>query len=111
MALAVKIQFFSGPKMRPTLEIEPDWWDIGQLLDEYPFTFIGDWTFRDYEIYLSGEEFIDLHLDMLSYTEKGTFQFDAWQPTISKKRKKIEEAISEISRYPRIRVHVFEYGN
>lgn len=110
MALALKIQFFDSGVDRPKLELEPVWWDINALLDEYPFDFIGDWTFRDYELFLNGEEFIDMHLDMLKYTRKGVFQFDAWQEIIVERRKKMEDVIANISCYPRIRVHIFEYG-
>ncbi|MCI4666896.1 MAG: hypothetical protein MRZ79_01955 [Bacteroidia bacterium] len=110
MALALKVQFFESNSKRPKLELEPVWWDIDLLLDQYPFDFIGDWTFRDYEIILNGEEFIDMHLDMLKFTKEGVFQLEAWQEIIIQRRKALEEAIENIGQYPRIRVHIFEYG-
>lgn len=111
MALALKVQFFDSSTKHPRLELEPVWWDINALLDEYAFDFIGDWTFRDYELFLDGEEFIDMHLDMLKYTKKGVFQFDTWQAIIGERREKMEHAIANISYFSKIRIYIFEYGS
>ncbi|MEO0900217.1 MAG: hypothetical protein AAFY71_27645 [Bacteroidota bacterium] len=110
MPLAIKVQFFQEGSKYPEQELEPDWWKAERLLDQHSFDFIGDWTFRDYEYYASGEEFIDLHLDHLKYIKEGVFAFHSWQGIIDKKREAIEQIILNIHSYKTIRIYVFEYG-
>ena len=102
MALAIRIEFYTGTTLEPAFIVEPHWWKANELLVTYPFT----------QRYMNGYLNDHLQLSKHQLAEMHLFQGEDAASLVGQDRitfLQIEELINSDLSFKKIQINIYEW--
>lgn len=110
MAYSVRITGYSEASKRPTLELEPVWWDPDMLSKDPRFHASQDLGCTDYDADFSVDDARQIHEHFRPAATTGIYDYEPWQKRIQPMLEELDSAFGERSaEFRRFHICVFEW--
>lgn len=107
MAFALKI--IAKTKNGEEIQIEPSWWNKGELRNNYEFKKEVNFHYFDYVLFVNKQNFQFIKESQEKYRNKGIYEYKGWIEVNNRTEARLENLLNELHEDSIVKIWIYEW--